>query len=351
LKPIILILFMFTSIIPVGNCVTTYIDSFASGGFKHKYNGSGRWYVDSDWAEEFSPQSPYIHIIENGTTWDVDPITVDVYYYYINDGHQGHTPEPDEVELVYSEVATVTDIFPHDFFTDFQYSSSMPIAGTEAAGKLGSWIAEVVTDTESTWKYFWIVEDGGEQFSDSSESSDSTASTDSSESPDTVGSGEDVNFAEITGLTYPSSVGPGETFQLDIDFDYRFDSVVVFNPAIYYPSSDVIIKEEYFEDMFGSGSDTVFFEMTAPDEPGEYELEVVLYYELDGDYWYDEAATDYVDITVFSGSGSSPTVTSGESDEPDGGIPGFPFIAVVLGLFLFTLRGWKYPKIDSTTFS
>jgi len=170
--------------------------------------------------------------------------------------------------------------------------------------------------------------------------SDSTGST------DTVASDEDVNYAEITGLEYPSSVGPGETFRLDIAFDYWFDSVVVFNPVIYDSGSEELVIEDYFEDVSGIGSDTVFFEMTAPDDLGDYELTVVLYFELDGEYYYDDAGVDYVDLTVSSGS--SPTVST---DEPDSGIPGFPFMAVVLGLIFFSLWGRIYPKTGSTSFS
>lgn len=312
---LLLIILVTLTLVSIGNASTTFwfISTYESDDFVTRAT------EESTSKHYFSQDDPFVYVIGNVTMPPQDEYIIEVKYYY-GGADPYNQPPIDQWELVFTDIATISPkrdwrLIGGEY--ELQYISRMPIAGTDYASKTYQWNVVVTTNDEVTGTSFEISGNDLDQSSETSGSSD----------------GSEVYYALITGINAPSSIKTGESFQVDVSFDYRFDSNVVFNPAIYDSSTEELITEDYFDDVSGSGSDIVSFSIIAPDNPGEYEFTIVLYFELEGEYYYDDAGIATYPITISSESGSSgtPTPISGDDER---GIPGFPYLAVGLGLLI-----------------
>ena len=96
------------------------------------------------------------------------------------------------------------------------------------------------------------------------------------------------------------------------------------SPGIYDVEAETWIAEE-FETIVGDGTKTYSFELTAPEEVGAWSLEADVSYNVE-DEWAqdDEGSWDAFEVYV-------------KKDGGGGGIPGFPYLSIAVGLILVYL--------------
>lgn len=121
----------------------------------------------------------------------------------------------------------------------------------------------------------------------------------------------------------------GSSFTVGLTVSYEFTTPTEMSPGIYDPETETWIVEEY-ETLEGNGTRTYGFELTASEEGMTWALEAGVWYYLESEWTHDEEGyADTFEITVI--------IEEEVNDNGGGGIPGFPFEAVVLGLAVAVL--------------
>ena len=112
---------------------------------------------------------------------------------------------------------------------------------------------------------------------------------------------------------------------------YEFSEPTEMSPGIYDEGTESWLSDED-DTLVGSGTKTYNFELTAP-EDGLWALEANVWYDYEGEYVHDDA--DYLELF---------NIRVIEDDGNGGGIPGFPYEAIILGLLIgFYLMSRRTP--------
>lgn len=129
--------------------------------------------------------------------------------------------------------------------------------------------------------------------------------------------------ASLMDVEAPFEAYVGESLSVELTVDYEFTEPTEVSPGIV----DVVAEEwlaEASEVLVGKGSRTFSLELTAPSEETDWALEASVWYSSEGGEWkHDE-----------SNWAESLVIQIRELEEGGGGIPGFPYEAMMLGLLI-----------------
>jgi len=133
---------------------------------------------------------------------------------------------------------------------------------------------------------------------------------------------EGTLMASLVDVEAPFEAYVGESLNVELTVDYEFTESTEVSPGIW----DVVAEEwlgETSEVLEGKGSRSYDFDLTAPSEEMDWALEASVFYKSEGKWVHDEA--DWAESLVIQVI---------ELDENGGGIPGFPYEAIIFGLLL-----------------
>ena len=220
------------------------------------------------------------------------------------------------------------------YFGDYQIESRMPIKNTDAADMNGRWDVIVYLQTGSGIA-------GPESYSDKRVAIDSFYI-----------SIRELGRREILvdAVTFDQVVATGEAVNVDVKLDWIFDTATDAKPSIIDAQSGAVVEEKG-DTLSGDGSKTISFSFAAPMEAGTYDYVVEVPYMLNGEWYLDPQADYSFQITVEETETGD--IDTGDDDTSEGdtdggetgfieqleqlGIPGFPSLAVLLGLAIFAL--------------
>lgn len=137
---------------------------------------------------------------------------------------------------------------------------------------------------------------------------------------------EEMYRASVVDLEAPYDVFVGEVFSVEFTVFYEFTVPTEISPGIIDVETEAWLAEE-FETLVGEGTKTYSFELTAPEDETTWSLEASAWYKLEGEWTHDEEEySDAFEISVVE-----------EEDGGGGGIPGFPYLSIALGLIIVLL--------------
>ncbi len=149
------------------------------------------------------------------------------------------------------------------------------------------------------------------------------------------------HIAQIVSVDYPSTVLVRADLEISVDVHYILpDDTAIAVGLTEIIGDDEEIIDEILDTVSGEGTETYFFEVTAPEEAGTTELSADILFLVD-DEW---DATPDIWYKLFTIEVEEPEAPPPDDPvQPSGGIPGFPLtaVAVSLGLLYFKKKRKK----------
>jgi hypothetical protein len=135
--------------------------------------------------------------------------------------------------------------------------------------------------------------------------------------------------AYLLDVSAPTILYTEESATIELTIYYDFPEPTPVNPGIYDSTTSEWIVDEYYT-LEGTGTITYEYTITAASTPLDWELEASVWYYLEDEWTYDEEK--YSEAFEIS-------VVEEEENGGGGGIPGFPYLAIALGLtFILVFR-------------
>lgn len=134
---------------------------------------------------------------------------------------------------------------------------------------------------------------------------------------------EAIYAAQLVQTESPSMVYTGETLEVVLNVEYEFSEPTVIGPGIFDLEADEWIAEED-EVLTGIGTRSYTFIISAPSMEKTWDLEARVWYQVDEERLHDETGWNvFFSIDVIE-----------PESEDGGGIPGFMYESVILGLLV-----------------
>ena len=211
-------------------------------------------------------------------------------------------------------------------FGDYMIETRMPIKNTDAADMNGWWDVIVYFQTGAGIA-------GPDSYSDKRVSVDAFFI-----------SIRELGRREIwvDEVIFDEEVAPGETVNVDVNVGWIFDATTDIIQRI-YNNAEGVYEVEVSDTVGSEASKTYSLELTAPMTPGDYDYAVEVPYLLNGEWFLADGASSSFIVTVVSENETGGEVGGdpGEGDIEDiirnVGIPGFPPLALYLGLSAIAL--------------
>lgn len=140
-------------------------------------------------------------------------------------------------------------------------------------------------------------------------------------------------YVLVTDVDAPATVAPGETFDVIVYIEVNLPDDTYVEVGLYDPETyETMIATE--DTLSGSEEGSYSFELTAQDVEGDFDLAADIFFEIEGELVYMDASELYFTITIQEAGGGL-------------GIPGFPSLALILGIGLtaFMLQNTKKTPI------